>query len=208
MLSDLTILLDRSENERFVEDDFYQAASLIRRKQFIWAGSHGQSKHYNLVMRFQEYFTNLFNAFGDEFVINNHFGYCGVMPKYQQRKMKALETVFLLILAKLYDSEARKACIENGRAQPSPSLLIETYMTLTGKEKPKYSDTMAALKLLSSSGIILLGEKDEVSELPTITVLPTISVILSEQYIVLLEQFTQAKNTEDDLVTEEIINHE
>lgn len=205
MLRELKILLDRSENDRYTEDDFHQAAALIRRKQFIWAGMHGQSRHYNFVMRFQEYFTDLFNAFGDEFVINNHFGFCGVLPKYSSRKMKRLETIYLLIFAKLYDSEARKACIENGRARPSPSLLIDSYMTLTGKEKPKLADTLSALKSLSASGIILLGEKDLISELPTITVLPTISVILTEQYIALLEQFSKQEN---EIEINEVLTHE
>ncbi|MEH6555927.1 DUF4194 domain-containing protein [Pseudoalteromonas tetraodonis] len=194
MLRDLKILLDKPENEHLDADDFYQAAAQIRRKQFIWYDGHGQRTSYNLVLRHKEYFSNLFSAFGDEFVLDNNFGYCGVIPKYHRGKMKQLDTLFLLILAKLYDTEARKACIENGKAKPSPSLLIDNYLELTGKEKPKFADTKEALYSLEKSGLISLGEKDEASELPTIVVLPTIKVILSEQYISLLERFAEDKN--------------
>ncbi|BCL73708.1 hypothetical protein TUMSATVNIG1_56910 (plasmid) [Vibrio nigripulchritudo] len=185
------MLLNKPENDHLDEDDFYQAAAQIRHKQFIWYDGHGQRSNYNLVLRNKEYFADLFGAFGDEFVLDNNFGFCGVIPKYHRGKMKQLDTLFLLILAKLYDTEARKACIENGKAKPSPSLLIDNYIELTGKEKPKYADTKEALYSLEKSGLISLGEKDETSELPTIVVLPTIKVILSEQYISLLERFAK-----------------
>lgn len=204
MLRDLRILLDKPENEHLDEDDFYQAAAQIRRKQFIWYDGHGQRTNYNLVLKYKEYFANLFGAFGDEFILDNNFGYCGVIPKYHRGKMKQLDTLFLLILAKLYDTEARKACIENGKAKPSPSLLIDNYIELTGKEKPKISDTKEALNSLEKSGLISLGEKDEASELPTIVVLPTIKVILSEQYISLLERFTDDKDEQSTERNEEI----
>lgn len=189
MLRDLKMLLNKPENEHLDEDDFYQAAAQIRHKQFIWYDGHGQRSNYNLVLKHKEYFADLFGAFGDEFVVDNNFGFCGVIPKYHRGKMKQLDTLFLLILAKLYDTEARKACIENGKAKPSPSLLIDNYIELTGREKPKYADTKEALYSLEKSGLISLGEKDEISELPTIVVLPTIKMVLSEQYISLLERF-------------------
>ncbi|NOH46470.1 DUF4194 domain-containing protein [Vibrio rotiferianus] len=198
MLRDLKLLLNKPENDHLVDDDFYQAAAQIRHKQFIWYDGHGQRSNYNLVLKHKEYFSDLFGAFGDDFVLDNNFGFCGVIPKYHRGKMKQLDTLFLLILAKLYDTEARKACIENGKAKPSPSLLIDNYIELTGKEKPKYADTKAALYSLEKSGLISLGEKDEISELPEIVVLPTIKVVLSEQYISLLEGF--AKGTDDPIV--------
>jgi len=210
MLRDLKILLDKPENDHLEADDFYQAAAQIRRKQFIWYDRHGQRSNYNLVLKYKEYFSNLFGAFGDEFVLDNNFGYCGIIPKYHRGKMKQIDTLFLLILAKLYDTEARKACIENGKAKPSPSLLIDNYIELTGKEKPKYSDTKEALYSLQRSGLISLGEKDEASELPTIVVLPTIKVILSGQYISLLERFAEDKHeqlldgTREEKMTETI----
>ena len=204
MLRDLKVILDRPENDYLTSENFYQTAALIRRKQFIWSDGHGQSKHYNLTVKFQEYFENLFGAFGDSFVVNNHFGFCGILPNTALPTMKALDTIFLLILAKLYDSEARKACIENGRAHPSPALLIDTYVELTGREKPKLSDTLAAFKRLASSGIIVLGEKDEISDLPKITILPTISMVLNEKYIVHLEKFT----SKEELVIENKLDHE
>lgn len=194
MLRDLSKILDKPENSSLTEDDFQKAASIIRRKQFIWSDGHGQSKYYKLSLKFQDYFGDLFHAFGDEFIIDNHYGYCGILPNSPTPSMKLLDTIFLLILAKLYDGEARKACIENGRAHPSPALLIDTYIELTGKEKPKLGDTQAALSRLQSAGIILLGDKEDISELRSITVLPTISVVLNEQHLVLLEQFTLKHN--------------
>lgn len=198
MLRDLRIILEKPGYESLVEEQFHEAAAFLRRKQFIFADGHGHRKHYELIRRFKDYFANLFNAFGDELKIDENFGYIGFIPSTANPPMKMLDTLFLLILAKLYDVEARRANTTHGRASPSPGILIDSYVEITGREKPKKTDTKAALKRLEEHGVIRLGETDEVSELPLIEVLPTIHLVATEDYLDILQNFVQSDERIND----------
>ncbi|RUO80944.1 hypothetical protein CWI84_02190 [Idiomarina tyrosinivorans] len=191
MLRDLRAILDKTEYESLEEEQFQEAAAFLRRKQFIFSDGHGHRKHYELIRRFKGYFAHLFDAFGDELKIDESFGFIGFIPSTSNPPMKMLDTIFLLILAKLHDLEARRANTQNGRASPSPGILIDSFIELTGREKPKKVETKAALKRLEESGVIRLGENDKVSELPLIEVLPTIHVVVTDDYLDILKNFAK-----------------
>ena len=106
MLRDLERIIN-SNNHGFMPEDLTSAAARLREKQFIFKSKRGQSKTYEILLNQKEYFTDLFAAFGDEFFIDTHFGYCGILPSSNRPILKQLETIFLLILAKMHDLECR-----------------------------------------------------------------------------------------------------
>ncbi|EHE2785446.1 hypothetical protein JND24_004030, partial [Salmonella enterica] len=62
MLSDLTKTITRSGEGNIGPEDFRQAARALRKRQFLWADRPHDRKHYELIRRFEEYFSNLFDA--------------------------------------------------------------------------------------------------------------------------------------------------
>jgi Domain of unknown function (DUF4194) len=212
MLKDLGSVVDKAERSGKTEEDFIAATELMMAKQFIWMDGHGQNKHYQLVVLYREYFENLMDALGRDLIIEQKFGYCGWVPRNSAPTLPKLETIFLLTLAKLHDVECLRACTENGRSMPTPAALIQAYCELTGREKPVRKRTLEALSRLEKQSVIRLGPKEDASELPTITVLPTILAVVNRTFLEELECFAEdvidesdASESEDDetLVDEE-----
>ena len=191
MLLELSRLVDANEQYGFTELDFQQAAAKVRAHQFVWKEKRGHSRSYDLLVKFESYFSNLFAAFGDEFIVDPHFGYCGIIPSTAQPRLKQLETIYLLLLAKMHDMECRKACSENGRTKPSEAHLLDEYCAVTGREKPKQADTRAALHRLEKMGIIEQGDKNSETEMLSLTILPSIMRIVTSDFLSSLELFCE-----------------
>ena len=173
-------------------------AARLRERQFIFKESRALGRTYDILVSQQDYFEDLFAAFGDEFFVDNHFGYCGIIPKANRPGLNQLETIFLLILAKMHDMECRKARSENGRSQPSEAILLDEYCLATGREKPKPRDTKSALDRLRKAGVIELGKVNELSEMQEITILPSIMRVVSANYLTALSAFTDNPASDDD----------
>lgn len=189
MLRELEKITESSSNP-FTEEELTGAAARLRERQFIFKDKRGQSKTYDILAHQQAYFAELFSAFGDEFFVDTHFGYCGIIPAFSRPILKQLETIFLLILAKMHDLECRKARSENGRTNPSESILLDEYCQTTGREKPKAAETKAALERLAKVGVIELGEMNELSEMREIIILPSIMRVVSSRYLENLNAFS------------------
>lgn len=194
MLIDLKKLVDRVEDSGITQAEIENTASMLRLHQFIWRDKRNHARHYDLLVKFQDYYRNLFDAFGDTYVVDHHFGYCGIVPRTSYPRLKMLETVYLLILAKLHDNESRRACTENGRSMPGEAILIDEYRELTGKPAPKKTETREALVRLSRCGVIELGELNPETELNRITVLPSITRIVSKSFLDELDTFAKGKS--------------
>lgn len=181
---------------KLTEEDLQIAAARLREKQFIFKDSHGQSRVYDILVNQQKYFTQLFGSFGDTFFVDYHFGFCGILPQTARPTLKRLETLFLLILAKMHDHELRQARSINGRTTPSEALLLDEYCQLTGREKPKQSEARAALEKLQKMNVIVLGDVQEDSEMQKIEILPSLMRVVSDEYLSLLERHMVKENVE------------
>lgn len=181
------------EKKGYDQADLERAAAMLRRYQFIWKDGHGHKKTFDILVKYREYYSDLFAAFGDQFFVDDIYGYCGFIPKAKipHNSLRKLETILLLILAKLHDEESRKACTEKGRSFPSEVLLIDEYMRLTNEIKPVKVELNAALKTLKGMGVIELGIINPHSEMHRITVLPSIMRVVTEEYIAELLNFTE-----------------
>ena len=198
MLRDLERLVATNEQYGYSEQDIVDAAAFLRAKQFVWKERHGHGRHYDLICKFREYYENLFEAFGDEFFIDGHFGYCGILPRDSKPRLKKLETIYLLLLAKMHDIECRKALTSLGRSSPSESHLLDHYTRVTGKEKPKPSETSSALERLVRMGIIELGDHNPDSEMRRITILPSIMKVVTKDFLDDLKVFCSDGADEQD----------
>ena len=211
MLKDLEQILDKPENDHMHERDFEAAASYLLQKQFIWADGHGQKRHYDLMVRFSDYFETLFDAIGFDFVRDYKYGYCGILPRSGLPVMRKFDTLILLLLAKMHDEQSRKACTERGCSTPCLGVLLDLYTQLTGLEKPTRPDLLASLKTLARHGVIQIGDMDEQLNLPKITVTPAITHVVTADFLTSLEAYSEQDETtinfdedaEDDLADDD-----
>lgn len=197
MLRELSKIVDDNEHRGITEADLQDAAAFLRRKQFVWSAERGHKVHYDLITSFPDYFTDLFDAFGDEMFFDKHFDYCGLIPRSGSPSLAKRDTIFLLILGKLHDGGALKAATDNGRSQPSESLLLDEYEKLTGLEKPKSSETRESLKRLERAGLVKLGEINLDSNMNLITILPSIMRVLNTDFLDQLASFAVEEDTDE-----------
>ncbi|HCK91869.1 MAG TPA: hypothetical protein DHW71_02720 [Gammaproteobacteria bacterium] len=195
MLKDLEQILDKPENDHMHERDFEAAASYLLQKQSIWADGHGQKRHYDLMVRFSDYFETLFDAIGFDFVRDYKYGYCGILPRSGLPVMRKFDTLILLLLAKMHDEQSRKACTERGCSTPCLGVLLDLYTQLTGLEKPTRPDLLASLKTLARHGVIQIGDMDEQLNLPKITVTPAITHVVTADFLTSLEAYSEHDET-------------
>jgi hypothetical protein len=197
MLRDLEKIINNNQHS-FTPENLTAAAARLRQNQFIFKDKRGQNRTYEILLNQQTYFTDLFSAFGDEFFVDTHFGYCGILPSSSKPVLKQLETIFLLILAKMHDLECRKARSENGRTNPSESILLDEYSQITGRDKPKPVETRSALERLAKVGVIELGDINEISEMREIIILPSIMRVVTTSYLESLNAFNVLSIVEEE----------
>lgn len=198
---------DVQEKKGYEQADLERAAAMLRRFQFIWKDTHGQKKTYDILVKYRDYYSDLFSAFGDQLFVDDIYGYCGFIPKAKipNSSLRKLETVLLLILVKLHDEESRKACTDKGRSFPSEVLLVDEYMRLTNEAKPSKVELNAGLKTLKDMGVIELGNVNPQSEMRRITVLPSIMRIVTDEYMEELISFTTEIMDSEKVETETAI---
>lgn len=198
MLIDLKRILNEN-SQKYEERDFLLTANLIRSKQFIWSDVPKESKAFRIVTTHIEYFTSLFAAFGDHFIVDHQYGYCGIIPSLSQRQIGKLDTIYLLILARMHDSQIRKGAVEFGRSHPPAEILLDEFAQLMpNTNKPTATETKQSLKRLETFGVIKLGEVQEYTKLYDITILPSIMRAVTKDYIELLKQFMTESGSDID----------
>jgi hypothetical protein len=178
-----------NNSQKISEQELKMAAAKLREKQFIFKDRRGQARTFDVLVNQKDYFENLFDAFGDEFFVDQHFGYCGILPSNPRPMLKQLDTIFLLLLVKMHDLECRKARSEHGKTQPNEALLLDEYCAATAREKPKQADARAALERLARLNVIELGAMNEQTEMREITILPSIMRIVTGSYLESLTAF-------------------
>ena len=201
MLREFGRIIDDASN-KIDADELMAVAARLRERQFIFKEGRGTGRTYDVLINQRDYFESLFQAFGDEFIVDQRFGFVGIIPRSSKPVLTQLETIFLLLLAKMHDVECRKARALDGRT--NEDILLDEYRELTGRDKPRPAESKAALQRLRRAGIIELGPISELTEMHEITILPSITRVITESYLTQLENFTGSTSTEGAPETDEM----
>lgn len=78
MHADLKQLL--SKHEDIDEDKIKAAAAELLSCQFLYRRKNRQRKHFEIVTRFQSYFYNLMDAVGYQLLVEEMYGFVGIVP--------------------------------------------------------------------------------------------------------------------------------
>lgn len=186
-------------------DNLRNTAAYLLQKQWAWKGKRGQKEHFKLCEENQTYFYKLFDGLDMAWYYDRNFGYAGILPRGSGKQLDITSTLFLLILRKMYDTEASMGRTELGRVKPPTVELLNQYEQVKG-EKPQITDTNAALDNLKKKGIIFVGNKDPDTKLHEVVVLPNITRVVSPEYVGTLNRFIDSYTPESavgDVMCEE-----
>ncbi len=169
-------------------DSLRNTAAYLLQKQWVWKGKRGQKEHFKLCEDHQAYFQKLFDGLDMTWYYDRNFGYAGILPRGSGKQLDITSTLFLLILRKMYDTEASMGRTEIGRVRPPMAELLNQYEQVKG-EKPLLTETNTTLDILRRKGIIELGNRDPDTKLHEVTVLPNITRVVSPAYVGTLNRF-------------------
>lgn len=186
-----------SRNSADYADNLRKTAAYLLQKQWAWKGKRGQKEHFQVCEDNASYFHKLFDALDMDWYYDRNFGYVGVMPRGTGSQLDITATVFLLILRKMYDTEASMGRTERGRVTPPTVELLNQYEQVKG-ERPLLTVTSEALDTLRKKGIIELGPRDPDTKLPEVTVLPNITRVVGPAFLGSLESFMSSYATNSE----------
>ncbi|MAL99947.1 MAG: hypothetical protein CL583_16020 [Alteromonadaceae bacterium] len=186
-----------SRNSVDYADNLRKTAAYLLQKQWAWKGKRGQKEHFQVCEDNAPYFHKLFDALDMDWYYDRNFGYVGVLPRGTGSQLDITSTVFLLILRKMYDTEASMGRTELGRVTPPTVELLSQYEQVKG-ERPLLTVTSEALDTLRKKGIIELGPRDPDTKLPEVTVLPNITRVVGPAFLGSLESFMASYATNSE----------
>ena len=179
--------LAQKSDDIYEEDDFRKAFQQLVSYQVLYARNPQQVTSYRIVSSYRAAFKEASDLLGYRLEWNDIYSYCYIIPTVSKaHQLDMDETRFILTLRKIYHSRALQGEQDSSGEM---SVLIEelssSYKTLTGHDLPK---TQGALKDLihrvSRYGIAKIGERAEGDLQPfTVTILPAIADVLSENVI-------------------------
>jgi hypothetical protein len=203
MLGDLQKALSR--NEKSTEADFVRAANSLLTNQFLYADRPAQRDTYFIISQNMEYFRNLFAALGWSLVYQPDEAYLGVLPQGEERvmRLKLDESLLMLCMRQMYEQKLENFEVESGKAYTTSDDLLNTYVSLTGKEIPNETRLKEILSLFARHGLIERGKANETDpkNIP-IGIYPTIRQVVVEDYIRQLEALCDIESSDAALMDE------
>ena len=187
MLNELRRLLDKHAD--LSEADLRGAANALLTQQFLYLENDRQLPQYRIIIRHIDYFRDLFDALGWQLLIDNDFGYVGILPSDDESYLPlSLEQTLLMFIARLmFEEGVETRQTQNGRVFVSSEDLLARYESLTRRIRPKITDVRDILKLFQQHGLVVREEDDPITKLPRLALLPALRQVAGDHIMERLE---------------------
>lgn len=203
MLTELQRITDKDGSVD--TDSLRKAASAVLERQFLFADKQRDKGFYSRIIRYPEYFTNLFDALNLDLICDPGTGYLGGVPRgsIMAYSLDIEHTLVLLVLRVIYENTLLECrAIEGGQAETDSDKLMDFYERQTGRPRPAYGQLQEILKTLSRQGLIETdGSEDRVIR---VRIRPSIRDIVTPAWMDLLDEYlanreqTQEPDGEDE----------
>lgn len=172
-------------NQRIHEDDLSEAFVILQERQFLFRAQSRDRRFYELIDEHFSIFENGFQLFGMKLHQNNDYGYIGYTPSHYVSKMSISESILLFTFRLIYHLEKEYRSNEDGSITITGSHLVAQYQTLSDRADLNESTSrfQELLKPFHRKSIIRLdSEKNEETDLPNITILPSIEILVTPDF--------------------------
>ena len=197
MLKDLDREL--SQNKDLELETLRRAASTLLSRQFIYRFKGQDRAFFFTIKDSQTYFSDLFHALGHKLIVNDSFGYIGLVPEFNFRQMKLVDTLFLMVARLVYDEEMKSLRGEDDIVAISHESFLSRYEMLTGRERPSNEAKFRnGLSTLQRYGVVksIDSKQDE----PILNIYPGIMSLMSADTTEQIASFNQVDLTDEEEV--------
>ncbi len=112
----------------------------------------------------------------------------------QMSRLKKDETAVLIVLRLLY-AEGISALDENGRVEATTDDIHDRLKTC-GEEPPLMARLLDILKTFHRKGLVRVGEHDAAEQLTVVTIMPGVTILVSDVYVEAVIQWLEARALE------------
>jgi len=187
-----------SKHQNVEKEDLVQASTTLMAKQFIYRfESTGKERDsFFIIKDHQQYFTSVFDAVGYKIVIDDDYGYIGLIPEHHFRTIKLVETLFLLVARLVYEEEMMSLQSTNDVASMSYEAFLLRYEALTGRGRPennsKFNESIA---IFTRYGVMKLTSAVQSGDDSVIRIYPGVMSLINKGT---LEQIKELNNLNVD----------
>lgn len=205
-LKDFSILVKRAEDlGEDIEEALRQAAYQLQSRQFLYQRKGRHRRHYDMILRHQDYYLALMDALDFDMVINEERGYVGVLPRSFARRMSLNSTLLLFTLRYIYDEELIGFNAEDdGCVQVTLEDFEIRCKQFTKRDVAKSAPELKnLLETFIHAGVVEVGPDEEFPEIERIKIYPSITSLLSGDMLQRVEVYMRAEDVDTQSIEAE-----
>lgn len=196
MIRDWSVLAEQSNNV-YTVNHFKDAAYQLVAAQVLYETDPRQRIAYGIVASHRAAYVDLLQMLGMRVEFNDDYRYCCAIPQGdKQTPLALMDTLFVLVLRKLWHERALAADLDDGVAGVTIEELQESFRAATGRELLDQSGELRErVNRAKRFGIARVRPNDDESGPKfSIDILPGIADVVSEGTLAKLALHQQAAN--------------
>lgn len=173
--------------------DMRETAYRLLTRQFIYRSDHGQTEHYDRIVRHQEHFQATAHLVGLRLLVQQGEELVGVTHDLEGVRpfVRVDDAIMLLLLRHLYEERAHSVSLNDQRCAEVTSLDIEMELqNMVGRDlaarKGQFRTLMAPLE---ARGLVKVGEDTNEGEAIEVLIRPAIKYVIDDNYIARLRTY-------------------
>jgi hypothetical protein len=199
ILKDMAVLVNKAGDAEDMEELEYNlrdAAYQLQARQFLYRNKGRHRVCYETVVKYQDYFLSLMDAFNHDLEINEERGYVGILPRILARRLSLDKTLLLFTLRYIYDQELMAF---NADDNGSVKITLDDFeMRCNQFTRRVIAKSASELKNLMEplihAGVVEIGLDEDKPEIYRLKINPSITALLSGDMLKRVEVYMRAED--------------
>ncbi|MFZ3481911.1 DUF4194 domain-containing protein [Sphingomonas sp. 3-13AW] len=198
MLTDLfeTLEARRNSGTGYEASDFSAAADRLLVQQCVFRDDWGCQKHYEIVARNVEYFTDLMAAVGRSLVVDERERMLTLVPLHPMARsvLQNDETILLLVLRSVFErgvSDFGQG--DDGEVETTSDDVLDRYEPMSGRPRPVWSRAYEMLRAFDRRRFIRVTEPESGISSCKVVIRPAIRHLTGDDWMGRLEEWATSE---------------
>ena len=198
MLTDLSEALEARRNVGAAYDagDFTAAADRLLVQQCVFRDDWGCQKHYEIVVRNVDYFTDLMAAVGRQLIVDERERMLTVVPTHPLARavLQNDETILLLVLRAVFErgvSDFGQG--DDGEIETTSDDVLDRYEPMSGRARPTWQRAYEMLRSYDRRRFVRVSEPENGESNCQIVIRPSIRHVTGDDWMTRLEEWLAAE---------------
>ena len=201
VLTDLSETLEsrRNSSAGYEATDFSAAADRLLVQQCVFRDDWGCQKHYEIVVRNIDYFTDLMSAVGRTLMVDERERMLTIVPAHPTGRaiLQNDETILLLVLRSVFErgvSDFGQG--DDGEVETGSDEILDRYEPMSGRPRPAWSRAYEMLRSFDRRRFVRITEPEGGIYSCRVVIRPAIRHVTGEDWMGRLEEWFSSEKGE------------